>query len=227
MYDIEHLEQQWRRYKHKRIGVVVTVVVVLFVGMVGYFWWATNTRPSLSDGFSATHPEHLSHSVPQLPAASVLGESVSLPITQSDTATLPAVHKGWSMSFEGADKPRAADTPLVSSTKHVDIQVRSKKTANTVHDIEKRFQFAKDKDDALFLARYYYDKQEYQMALKWALETNKLDSDIEESWLIFGRAKARLGLRMEAIRVLQAYYDRTGSRKAKQLLDKVRRGKGI
>jgi len=94
-------------------------------------------------------------------------------------------------------------------------------------DIEKRFSSTQNKDDALFLARYYYDKKQYKKALRWSLETNKLDSNIEESWLLFGKAKAKLGQRMDAIRVLQSYVDRTGSSKAKKLLGNIRRGKAF
>ena len=128
------------------------------------------------------------------------------------------------MTFSDAKVP-PQPTKAIAPKRHVNIQVTTQKSDVSAQAIEERFRFAKDKDDALFLTRYYYDKKAYKKALSWALETNKLDSDIEESWLIFGQAKARLGQRMEAIRVLQAYYNRTGSPKAQKLLDAIRRGK--
>ena len=127
------------------------------------------------------------------------------------------------MTFADAGDPETS--PASSSpAKHVDIRVQSQKVTHTVADIAKRFRRTHDKDDAVFLARYYSDKKQYKKALNWALEANKLDSNIEESWLIFARAKAKLGQRMEAIRVLQAYCDRSRSAKAKKLLDRIRRG---
>jgi tetratricopeptide (TPR) repeat protein len=222
MYDIQQLESQWRRYKRKRTaGFVVLVILGLTAAIAGYIFWPNGVAQKTLE----LNKSEQSPAIPKAPA-----HVPSAPQTTSLATETPSIlekasgKKGWHMTFADSEKTDTsvdAQTPL----QHVDIQVSSKKTEYTVTEIEKRFRFAKDKDDALFLARYYYDKKQYKTALNWALETNKIDSDIEESWLIFGQAKAHLGQRMEAIRVLQAYYDRTGSKRTKKLLDKIRRGK--
>ncbi len=68
---------------------------------------------------------------------------------------------------------------------------------------------------------------EYAKAEKWALETNKLDNAIEESWLIFAKAQAKQGKRIESLKVLKAFFDQGGSSKAKILMDRIRRGKNF
>jgi len=215
MYDIQQLEREWKRYRRKRILTAVLVPAVLLVVAAGGYWGVrmaimndTNTT-SVSPGTVAVTQAHTPKPSP-------------LPKPESPLKSSPVRKKGWKMTF--ADEEKGADSESASPVRHVDIQVQTKKTEYTVQEIEKRFRFARNKEDALFLARYYYDKKQYTKALSWALETNKIDSNIEESWLIFGRAKAKLGQRKEAIRVLQAYYDRTGSQKSKKLLDSIRRG---
>jgi len=212
MYDITHLESQWRAYKRKRALVLVFILLAL-IGLMfaGYVFW-----PLTKDHTDSVqkHPEV---------SQNATTEKAPTPPTPSLTE-LPRKAKGWNMTFTDTKTEKKNAGPL-ASIHPVNIQVTTRKNEVSAQDIEKRFRYAKDKDDALFLARYYYDKKAYKKALSWALETNKIDSDIEESWLIFGQAKARLGQRMEAIKVLQAYYDRTGSPKAQNLLDGIRRGK--
>lgn len=221
MYDVAHLESQWRKYKRKRL-ILPIVIVLLLIGLTlaAYLFW-----PSASNRVESEH-RHIGEHAPEIhQGASQQASTVKPSTSPVPSATVPPHKtKGWKMTFSNA-RGDTQPPEAVAPKQHINIQVTTKKNNVSAQEIEERFRFAKDKDDALFLARYYYDKKSYKKALKWALETNKLDSDIEESWLIFGRAKARLGQRMEAIRVLQAYYNRTGSPKAQKLLDAIRRGK--
>ena len=97
--------------------------------------------------------------------------------------------------------------------------------AEHAKEVEERFKESQDTADSLYLAKYYYKKGDYAKAESWAIVTNNIDGDIEESWLIFAKARAKQGKRVDAIKVLQTYYDETKSKKAKQLLDKLRLGK--
>ena len=220
MYDIDALEQQWKRYRRKRILLPLGALVAVLI-LAGGSWYAlkgsASTPPEASDTPAAKTPP----SVPRTVKADALSPEV--PSMQ------PVEHKPAKPKMQIVFSDSRSDAPPEppSKAKKVTIKVTSKKNTDSVKEIASRFAFAKDKDDALFLARYYYDKKQYKEALKWALETNKLDSDIEESWLIFAKSKARLGQRIEAIRVLQAYYDRSGSARAKELLGQIRRGKAF
>jgi len=92
---------------------------------------------------------------------------------------------------------------------------------------EERFKSTQDPQDSLYIAKYYYKKGDYKKAETWAINTNNIDGDIEESWIIFAKARAKQGFRVDAIKVLQSYYDETKSPRAKELLDKLRFGKKI
>jgi len=218
MYDIDALEQQWKRYRRKRILLPLGGLVAILL-LAGGGWYALKgsvpSRPEVSDTPAAA-------STPPTPRT-VRAEALSPEVPSMQPSEHNPAKTKMQIVFSDSRSETTSETP--SKAKKVTIKVTSKKNTDSVKEIASRFAFAKDKDDALFLARYYYDKKQYKEALKWALETNKLDSDIEESWLIFARSKARLGQRIEAIRVLQAYYERSGSTRAKKLLSQIRRGK--
>ena len=72
-----------------------------------------------------------------------------------------------------------------------------------------------------FLARSYFQKRNYNKALQWALETNKLDDTIEESLFIFVESKVILGHKSEGLSILRNYMNKTHSSAAQKLLEKL------
>ena len=92
-------------------------------------------------------------------------------------------------------------------------------------DVEKRFHQSHDIDDALFLAKSYYKKGNYQKAKQWAFETNQLDSTLEESFLIFVKSKMKLGQKNEVIAMLNQYLKHNNSKDARVLLEQIKNGK--
>jgi tetratricopeptide (TPR) repeat protein len=222
MYDVAELERQWRRYRRKRRLRQLGVVVVLALAGSGIAWLAQHPRYFMSvTAVAGSEPNHTAQSVSAEPP-------VALPMTNA-VPTVAAEQdrppKKMTFVFDDGTVPPTVEGNDTNADGKVAIEVTAQKVTQTVEQLEEKFEYDKDKEDALFLARYYYDKQDYNRAMKWALETNKLDSDIEESWLIFAKAKAKTGKRVEAIRILQTYFDRTGSVTAKQLLGLIRRGK--
>jgi len=116
--------------------------------------------------------------------------------------------------------------------KYADILIPKKSTEEIalrekISELEEKFQTSQDPQDSLEIAKYYYQLKEYKKAENWAVNTNNIDGDIEDSWIIFAKARAKQGFRTDAIKVLQSFYDETNSQKAKILLDKIRRGKSF
>ena len=111
---------------------------------------------------------------------------------------------------------------LVPSQSQENIKNREK-----IAEIEERFKSYQDPKDSLELSKIYYKNADYKKAESWAVSTNNIDGDIEESWLIFAKSRAKQGDRKDAIKVLQSYYDETNSAKAKALLVKIRFGKSF
>jgi hypothetical protein len=97
--------------------------------------------------------------------------------------------------------------------------------ANDLNDVIKRFETNKNPALSLFLARRYYDLEQYSLSYEYALRTNEIDSTIEESWLLFARSLVKLGRKEEALKTLGSYAKHSKSARAKMLLDDIREGK--
>ncbi len=226
MYDMVQLEEQWRRYrlrKYLKFSAIAAIFLVIF--SVVSLWYFDLFGISSSKIRANKHVVKNDTTPPVEVNATIFSSNSS--IAEEDDNSRKK--HGWNMVFnddesEGLSRS-SAQSNKKSTTKKVNIELTTRKNSLSAKEIVARYRFAKNKDDALFLARFYYEKKQYKDSLNWALETNKLDSEIEESWLIFARSKVMLGKRMEAIRILQAYFDRTGSSVAKSLLNKIRLGK--
>jgi len=112
-------------------------------------------------------------------------------------------------------------TQKKNKKKKVVIHINETTSISAYKDVEKRFNQSHDIDDSLFLARGYYAKGDYKKAAYWALQTNKLNNKIDESWIIFIKSKVALGEKNEAIHILQSYIRKSNSYKARKLLDKL------
>lgn len=93
-----------------------------------------------------------------------------------------------------------------------------------IQDVIARFKKNKNPALSLFVAKRYYNIGNYQQAYNYALITNELDSNIEDSWLIFSKSLYYLNQKEMAIKTLQTYYQDSGSVKAKIALDQMNNG---
>ena len=242
MYDIKLLEEKWDTYNRKRrkpfykwvviIAVMLLISAALFYKkdvvqtyVVSHFPEMTGTAKS-----AATVPVLLDGPIDTLS----LKETTSAMPVMNTEQRVPHVRKRAMIVTDDnpmdpsdvfVDEDAGSSTSFGSkkrAKKSLNIEV-SEMTGSTVYqDVEDRFHDAPEADDALFLAREYYSQRKYNKAAYWALQTNKLDGDIEESWLIFAKAKAKLGQKNEAIRVLSAYAKKSNSKAAQTLLRKLK-----
>jgi hypothetical protein len=247
MYDIEELEKKWIEYRKKRILRYVKIVSALTAGIlvgVGIFTFVGNesgedgsvkqvhtaknesseaNRPGSTDSapkeaVSDTHKSGSAGEKSEAELASMRAEVPSLKQSEKKSSnTKPA------MEMTVADAGSVAESKSVKNT--MSLEIVDSDSTKIVKDIEKRFEESNNFDDALFLSKYYYKKKNYKKASYWALQANMIDSTIEDSWILFAKSKVLQGHRVEALRVLQAYYDKTGSEQAKELLDLIRQGK--
>jgi len=98
---------------------------------------------------------------------------------------------------------------------------------NTQQDIKnviKRFEKNNNPALSLFIARQYYEMKEYKKAYNYALTTNGIDNDIEESWIIFAKALIKLDKKSIAIKMLHKYIAHSNSYRAISLLDDINSG---
>ena len=105
------------------------------------------------------------------------------------------------------------------------IDIQRQNTQHDIADIIKRFKTNNNPALSLFVAKKYYELGNYQQAYNYALITNKINKDIEVSWIIFSKSLVKLGEKNKAISILSKYIEQSHSSSAQILLDDIRTGK--
>lgn len=88
-----------------------------------------------------------------------------------------------------------------------------------------RFNISKNPALSLFVAKKYYYLGNYEQAYNYALKTNEIDNNMEDSWIIFSRSLVKMNKKEQAVRTLKKYISYSDSISAKQLLDEILSGK--
>jgi tetratricopeptide (TPR) repeat protein len=245
MYDIKLLEEEWKRYKKKkRKPLYAFIFSILILGTLAFFFLNyKNVIVSKFENNESVVVDKPKPSVILLDSAlttlevkkeiiekSIVEKSTNdnnVEIETDDSSTIddpmrykhPNAKKVSITVTEVIKKPVIVEKPR----KKMHLNIIETTSASAYKDVAKRFADTSDTDDSLFLARTYYEKGNNKKAIYWALKTNKVNSNIEESWLIFAKAKARSGHKSEAIRILSSYIKRSNSVDAKALLKKLKK----
>ncbi|WP_428737151.1 tetratricopeptide repeat protein [Sulfurimonas sp.] len=114
---------------------------------------------------------------------------------------------------------------VITSEKPKKIVIAKETNMEDIKDAEKRFKQNNNPALSLFLAKQYYAKGDYSKSYNYALKTNQLDKDNEDSWLIFSRSLVKLGKPDLAKKALKEYIKYSHSSNAQLLLDDIMTGK--
>lgn len=144
--------------------------------------------------------------------------------------SVPAVSNTPEITAPPQTKPAVAASvkPLVpvsakpSDSKSLAINRNEAKLDISV--LEQRFKETGNPNTGLFVSRYHYDHGNYASAYNYALKTNEINPNMEDSWIIFAKSQVKLGQTDMAKKTLQLYTSRSNSDKAKELLNAVEQG---
>ncbi len=216
MYNIEVLEEEWKRYKRKkRIPFIIGIaVIVLGIGGTAFF---LKNKHDIFKTYTASKQKTVKSDIDIYIDRGIVDVAEK---NKNDTLIDAPIEITKVTEEEGTGSYHNGEKKKI----HIQVIDASKKKSS-FKEIEKRFRMGHDIDDSLFLAKSYYQRKNYKKAEYWALQTNKVNGNVEESWLIFAKAKAKQGHRNEAIHILTVYIRRTHSIEAKVLLDKIKKGK--
>ncbi len=216
MYDIKIIEEEWKRYnRKKRLPLIMGSIVLILIGTSLVF--LSDLRSFLPSPQAQEKQVYKKNST-KYDNVLISGPLVTLEDkNQADEKNIPLVE----VSSEFTQK----ENPKNLHRKSLQIQIVEANDLNAYKEVEKRFRLGHDVDDSLFLAKSYYAQGQYKKAEYWALQTNKIDDNIEESWLIFVKSKLKRGQKNEALRILNTYIKRTNSAEGKVLLEKIKKGK--
>ncbi|WP_304542940.1 CDC27 family protein [Sulfurimonas microaerophilic] len=139
-----------------------------------------------------------------------------------------------------APKKKHVETPKVSTTVEVEkmdveesdtvskdhnkIVIARKTSLQDIKDAEMRFKKNNSPALSLFLAKQYYSLGDYSKAYNYALVTNQLDKENEDSWILFSKSLVKLGKKQLAQKALEEYIKFSHSSNAELLLDDITTG---
>jgi tetratricopeptide (TPR) repeat protein len=231
MYDIEEIERQWLKYRRRKIvkySVVLLAGLGIVFGSLSFYLHKKGVEPSKVSPSAqrSASPLHKPMEISRTHPYAVNNNAEMKTVHHSPVTSSKPKERHSNMLIQVTDKKGEAETsgsvPMVD--KSMFLKMSDAKSGQVVKQIEARFPDTRDYDDAIYLAKYYYGKHQYSKAENWAMQANTIDSTQEESWIIYAKAKAKQGHRAAALRILQAYYDQTGSLRAKMLIDRIRKG---
>jgi len=247
MYDIKPLEEEWAKYRKKKRRPYIIILILIFLTAAGIaaFYYTKDMYPLLIDKNNTVNKSNKKRKVEK--KAFVFIENKALSTLEVHEKEAAEILENSHETIE--DLPLQNDRPLrkkprvkmnIITTempkpkkkteenkphKRKYLAIKESSSLKAYKDVAKRFRETKDTDDSLFLARTYYHMRKYKKAEYWALQTNNVNSNIEESILIFVKAKVKLGHKNEAIRILSKYIKGSNSPEAKTLLKQIKKGK--
>jgi tetratricopeptide (TPR) repeat protein len=227
MYNIEALEEKWKRYNRKKkipwliVSIIGIAIVIFTYSMLDFN--ALRKDKIIKSTVSNTVSNEKNAKKKTVYIDKALRDlenkkSVKMIDAPMDTDEVESIQ-------ESSPKKSQSIIKRPHKKLHIEVIDAVEKNSRSYKEIAKRFRLTHDTDDSLFLAKAYYKKGMYKKAEYWALQTNKINENIEESWLIFIKAKIKRGQKNEALRILNAYIKKTNSVEAKVILEKIKKGK--
>lgn len=239
MYDIKPLESEWKKYRKKKLKPWIIASVGLIVLSILGIVLLPNTKIDFSkfdtsfimaSNSASTEDKKIENTNRKIKSNVLINDALNkLEIEKSVMDQVNTAANDSSNAFvdipilDGKQENSVRYGQKGRAKVHLDIVETTSITA--YKDVEKRFSKSHEIDDSLFLARSYYKKGNYKKSEHWALETNKINSNIEESILIFVKSKTKLGRKNEAISILKSYLKKSNSQEARNLLHRIENNK--
>ncbi len=201
MYEMKPLEDEWIQYKrNKRKPLLFTLLFTMIVIVLIVIFIPKNMNLDLVKNYI---------------------QKISKIISSEDNSSNVS-KEIVKVNIDSNKEELLVDIPVLEEENNkTQLNIIGTSSVVAYEDVEKRFAQSHDIDDALFLANGYYKRGDYIKSAYWALETNKLDSDVEESIFIFVESKIKSGQVNEGISILKKYMKQSNSEEAKKLLFRI------
>ena len=245
MLDIPSLERKWLKYKIKSYlpHTIITLSSILILIVIAVFF-------SSNDSTTLDHNQTVVLNKTAKPSSTLtpLNEVILEPSMQFMQTITPSAIEPKLVSVQAQvphtkaiippknpplispqsitilPPPSPTPTPLAPTVSTKAPTIKHGSNAIDISEIEERFKNNPSPQLGLYLARYYYDHKDYNEAYNYALKTNSINKDIEESWLIFSKSLIKLGKIDQAKKTLQYYISQSHSDNAKDLLNSIEQG---
>ncbi len=240
MYDIKPLEEEWKKYKKKKrrpwFVLIFSIFLILLISFsflnykeIDFLKFNNKNKADVVTNHSTAvlideALTALETKKPKVSEVSQITETKPLTVISENDSMEIIEDLPISEDVKTIKVPRVKIETVEKPRKKMHLNIIETSSVSAYKDVAKRFKQTHDTDDSLFLARSYYRKGNYKKAEYWALQTNKVNGNIEESWLIFAKSKVKLGRKNEAIHILTKYIKKSNSVEAQSILKKIKEG---
>ncbi len=254
MHKIEELEKKWYHYKIKVVMIpLISSIITACIGSGGYYvYYKYTKRTPITKDTNLSSPKMVMAKVekrvttnenslrdislePIIPVIDMEKEEAikyaqkkayHKKRTYRQTRQTSLVKAKPNNYLTAKELAHMAKVEKVQTQKpHVMKKMAFQSTSvNYVETMKKKFARSKNSRDALLLAKAFYKKGAFKEAEQWSLTANEINANLDESWLLFAKSKAKLGKKQEAINILAKYYKQNKSSKVKALLGQIKTG---
>lgn len=186
--------------------------------VLDYYFQDAASSASLSSAASIVEPKATPDSTTELP--SIQAHPITTPKRTNDGVAAMETKKSKISEAPHTQKIIFQEEKAPDRVMHI----QRENDMKDIQDVIARFKKNKNPALSLFVAKRYYRIGNYQQAYNYALITNELDNNIEDSWLIFAKSLYKLGQTKMAVKTLKTYQSDSGSVKAKITLDQMTEG---
>ena len=128
-------------------------------------------------------------------------------------------------SLENSNEVKQVIEVIEPEIKEDEITIHRQNTNKDIEHVLKRFENNNNPALSLFVAKKYYELGLYDKSYNYSLITNDINSEIDDSWIIFTKSLVKLNKKNKAIKILREYIKNSHSSEAKILLDEILSGK--
>ena len=235
MLDITELEKKWLKYKIKSFTPYILILGSILIIIFFVFLLTADKKKTEANNIKITSkPKQLEPEKEKSSNVKVVSNIVksnnktvlhpSLNFMNSIESKVPIEKKKLIKQTKKDDviKVKEVETEVVQDNL---IQIKRQNTQSDIGHVIKRFKKSNNPALSLFVAKKYYEMKDYKQAYNYALITNGVKNDIEDSWIIFAKSLLKLGEKDKAIKTLYKYINHSNSNRAKILLENIKSGK--
>ncbi|EAK0826277.1 hypothetical protein A0W86_01615 [Campylobacter fetus] len=147
-------------------------------------------------------------------------------INQRISSDLPLPQETNILEFSEANQSESnkyQSQPQNKSQAQNSIKIESQTIDMSVKSLKSKFDSTNDIKYAILLAEEFYKNNDYENAIKWAFTINSIDENEIKGWVIFAKAKYKIGKKEDALTVLNALQEKNRSNSIEELIEQIRK----
>jgi len=100
-------------------------------------------------------------------------------------------------------------------------KIKITKKHGSIKELIKKQKELNDYPSTIALAKYFYQKRDFDSAIKWSIQASQKDESKPDPWIIYAKSKKKLGYKEVGIKALKIYLQTYPNDKVQKTLDSL------